>query len=267
MVISLSQYQKNPEDYTVSAISSIKAREILDSRGNPTVEVDVHCEDGSFGRAAVPSGASTGEHEAIELRDNDGRRYLGKGVEKAVRNVNRVIAPKLAGMDASSQSALDSLMIELDGTPNKSKLGANAILGVSLAAARAAADSLGIPLYRYLGGVTADTLPVPLMNIVNGGAHADNNLDFQEFMIVPLGFGSFRDAIRAGVEVFHNLKSILKKKGIRPRSATRRVRPIAQIERGGGRVHIGGHCKGRIQDWPGRGARSRRGVERILQER
>lgn len=213
MVISLSQYPQNPEDYTVSAITSIKAREILDSRGNPTIEVDVYCEDGSFGRAAVPSGASTGEHEAIELRDNDIKRYLGKGVEKAVKNVNRVIAPKLIGMDASSQSALDGLMIGLDGTPNKSKLGANAILGVSLAAARAAANSLGIPLYRYLGGITADTLPVPLMNIVNGGAHADNNLDFQEFMIVPLGFGSFRDAIRAGVEVFHNLKSILKKKG------------------------------------------------------
>jgi len=197
----------------VSAITSIKAREILDSRGNPTVEVDVYCEDGSFGRAAVPSGASTGEHEAIELRDNDNKRYLGKGVEKAVRNVNRVIAPKLIGLDAYSQSALDSLMIELDGTPNKSKLGANAILGVSLAAARAAANSFGIPLYRYLGGVSADTLPVPLMNIVNGGAHADNNLDFQEFMIVPLGFRSFREAIRAGVEVFHNLKAILKKKG------------------------------------------------------
>ena len=197
----------------MSAITSIKAREILDSRGNPTIEVDVYCEDGSFGRAAVPSGASTGEHEAIELRDNDVKRYLGKGVEKAVKNVNRVIAPKLLGLDAYSQSALDGLMIELDGTPNKSKLGANAILGVSLAAAHAAANSLGIPLYRYLGGITADTLPVPLMNIVNGGAHADNNLDFQEFMIVPLGFGSFRDAIRAGVEVFHNLKSILKKKG------------------------------------------------------
>jgi enolase len=197
----------------VSTITSIRAREILDSRGNPTIEVDILCDDGSFGRAAVPSGASTGEHEAIELRDNDNKRYLGKGALKAVANVNRVIAPKLIGLDASSQSLIDGLMIELDGTPNKAKLGANAILGVSLAAARAASDSLGIPLYRYLGGVTANTLPVPLMNIVNGGAHADNNLDFQEFMIVPLGFKSFREAIRAGVEVFHSLKAILRKKG------------------------------------------------------
>lgn len=197
----------------MSTIAAVKAREILDSRGNPTIEVDILCADGSFGRAAVPSGASTGEHEAIELRDNDRKRYLGKGVENAVRNVNKVIAPKLTGLDASSQSLIDGIMIDLDGTPNKSKLGANAVLGVSLAAARAASNSLGIPLYRYLGGITADTLPVPLMNIVNGGAHADNNLDFQEFMIVPLGFTSFREAIRAGVEVFHNLKAILKKKG------------------------------------------------------
>ena len=197
----------------MSTIAAVKAREILDSRGNPTIEVDILCADGSFGRAAVPSGASTGEHEAIELRDNDKKRYLGKGVENAVRNVNKVIAPKLTGLDATSQSLIDGIMIDLDGTPNKSKLGANAVLGVSLAAARAASNSLGIPLYRYLGGITADTLPVPLMNIVNGGAHADNNLDFQEFMIVPLGFTSFREAIRAGVEVFHNLKAILKKKG------------------------------------------------------
>ena len=213
MVISLSLYSNLPEDYTVSAIASIKAREILDSRGNPTIEVDILCDDGAFGRAAVPSGASTGEHEAIELRDNDARRYLGKGVLKAVRNVNRAIAPKLIGLDVSSQSLIDGLLIELDGTPNKSKLGANAILGVSLAAARAASDSLGIPLYRYLGGISANTLPVPLMNIVNGGAHADNNLDFQEFMIVPLGFKGFGEAIRAGVEVFHSLKAILRKKG------------------------------------------------------
>jgi enolase len=213
VVISLSLYSNLPEDYRVSTITSVKAREILDSRGNPTIEVDILCDDGSFGRAAVPSGASTGEHEAIELRDNDNKRYLGKGVGKAVKNVNRLIAPKLRGLDVSSQSLIDSLMIELDGTPNKSKLGANAILGVSLAAAWAASDSLGIPLYRYLGGITANTLPVPLMNIVNGGAHADNNLDFQEFMIVPLGFKSFGEAIRAGVEVFHNLKAILKKKG------------------------------------------------------
>jgi len=197
----------------VATIASVKARQILDSRGNPTIEVDVMCDDGSLGRAAVPSGASTGEHEAIELRDNVKKKYLGKGVEKAVKNVNKTIAPKILGMEVTSQRSIDEIMIGLDGTPNKSKLGANAILGVSLAAARAAADSLWIPLYRYLGGVTANTLPVPLMNIVNGGAHADNNLDIQEFMIVPIGFTRFSDAIRAGVEVFHNLKSILSKKG------------------------------------------------------
>ena len=197
----------------MATIYSVRAREILDSRGNPTIEVDVRCDDGSFGRAAVPSGASTGEHEAVELRDGAKDRYLGKGVQKAVNNVNKKIAPKLIGLDVSSQGEIDRLMIDLDGTPNKSKLGANAILGVSLASARAAANSLGIPLYRYLGGISANTLPVPLMNIINGGAHADNNLDFQEFMIVPVGFGSFSDAIRAGVEVFHNLKTILKKKG------------------------------------------------------
>lgn len=197
----------------MATIASVKARQILDSRGNPTIEVDVMCDDGSLGRAAVPSGASTGEHEAIELRDNVKKKYLGKGVEKAVKNVNKTIAPKILGMEVTSQRSIDEIMIGLDGTPNKSKLGANAILGVSLAAARAAADSLWIPLYRYLGGVTANTLPVPLMNIVNGGAHADNNLDIQEFMIVPIGFTRFSDAIRAGVEVFHNLKSILSKKG------------------------------------------------------
>lgn len=197
----------------MATITSVKAREILDSRGNPTIEVDILCDDGSFGRAAVPSGASTGEHEAIELRDNVKNRYLGKGVEKAVRNVNKTIAPKIIGIEVTSQYLIDETMINLDGTPNKSRLGANAILGVSLAAARAAADSLWIPLYRYLGGITASTLPVPLMNIVNGGAHADNNLDFQEFMIVPLGYSSFSNAIRAGAEVFHNLKAILKKKG------------------------------------------------------
>lgn len=197
----------------MSGIVSVQAREILDSRGNPTVEVDLICADGSFGRAAVPSGASTGEHEAIELRDNVKKRYLGKGVEKAVKNVNKTIAPRIIGTEVTNQKLIDETMINLDGTQNKSKLGANAILGVSLAAAKAASNSLGIPLYRYLGGVDANTLPVPLMNIVNGGAHADNNLDFQEFMIVPLGFKSFSEAIRAGVEVFHNLKAILRKKG------------------------------------------------------
>lgn len=197
----------------MAKISTIKAREIIDSRGNPTVEVDVTASDGAFGRAAVPSGASTGEHEAIELRDTKSQRYLNKGVQKAVKNVNEIIAPKIKRMDVSSQKKIDEKMIKLDGTKNKSKLGANAILGVSLAAARAGAASEGLPLYRYLGGKSAVTLPVPLMNIVNGGEHADNNLDFQEFMIVPVGFKRFKEAIRAGVEVFHNLKATLTKKG------------------------------------------------------
>ncbi|MEM7007996.1 MAG: phosphopyruvate hydratase [Thermodesulfobacteriota bacterium] len=197
----------------MALIEAILAREILDSRGNPTVEVDIICDDGSFGRAAVPSGASTGEHEAIELRDKVKKRYLGKGVQKAVQNIHDKIAPKLIGADVTAQYDIDQLMLRLDGTANKSKLGANAILGVSLAVAKAAANSLYIPLYAYLGGISANTLPVPLMNIINGGAHADNNLDFQEFMIVPLGFTRFSEAIRSGVEVFHNLKSILGKKG------------------------------------------------------
>ena len=197
----------------MAIIEEILSREILDSRGNPTVEVDVICDDGSFGRAAVPSGASTGEHEAIELRDKVKKRYLGKGVQKAIRNIEDIIAPKLIGADVTAQFEIDQLMLRLDGTANKSKLGANAILGVSLAVAKAAANSLYIPLYAYLGGISANTLPVPLMNIINGGAHADNNLDFQEFMIVPLGFTKFSEAIRAGVEVFHNLKAILGKKG------------------------------------------------------
>ncbi|MGE5443364.1 MAG: phosphopyruvate hydratase [Ignavibacteriales bacterium] len=197
----------------MAKIISVKGREILDSRGNPTVEVDVKCDDGSFGRAAVPSGASTGEHEVLELRDGDKKRYLGKGVQKAVKNVNVVIAAKIVGMDVTSQTDIDNIMIQLDGTQNKSKLGANAVLGVSLAVSKAASTSTGLPLYRYLGGVSASILPVPLMNIINGGAHADNNLDIQEFMIVPLRFNLFSEAIRAGVEVFHNLKVILKKRG------------------------------------------------------
>lgn len=194
-------------------IISVKGREILDSRGNPTVEVDVRCDDGSFGRAAVPSGASTGEHEALELRDGIKKRYLGKGVQKAVKNVNTVIAPEVLGKEVTSQTNIDNAMIQLDGSKNKSNLGANAILGVSLAVSKAAANSKRLPLYRYLGGVSASVLPAPLMNIINGGAHADNNLDIQEFMVVPLGFDSFSEAIRAGVEVFHNLKVTLKKKG------------------------------------------------------
>jgi enolase len=194
-------------------IEVIVAREILDSRGNPTVEADVILSSGAIGRAAVPSGASTGEHEAVELRDGDKSRYVGKGVLKAVDNVNEVIAPELEGMDASDQRELDSTMCELDGTPNKSKLGANAILAVSMAASRAMADELGVHLYQYLGGFTASLLPTPMMNILNGGAHADSNVDFQEFMVMPVGASSFSEALRWGVETFHTLKGVLKKKG------------------------------------------------------
>ena len=197
----------------MTEIISIHAREVLDSRGNPTVEAEVALAGGSFGRAMVPSGASTGEHEAIELRDGDQERFLGKGVTQAVDNIVARIAPAVLGMDASEQSALDAAMLELDGTANKSQLGANAILAVSLASARAAADAHGLPLYRHLGGVGATTLPVPLMNIINGGAHADNNLDIQEFMIVPAGLPGYQEALRAGVEVFHHLKKLLKKQG------------------------------------------------------
>jgi len=196
----------------MSAIIDIVAREILDSRGNPTVEVDVTLESGFGGRAAIPSGASTGEHEAVELRDGDKKRYLGKGVQKAVANVNERIAPELIGMDALDQISMDQILIDLDGTPNKSVLGANAILGVSLACAKAAASYLSLPLYRYLGGVYAHQLPVPMMNILNGGKHADNNVDLQEFMVVPVGAPSFREALRMGTEVFHHLKAILKEK-------------------------------------------------------
>ena len=195
-------------------IKSIHGREILDSRGNPTVEVDVVLENGMMARAEVPSGASTGIYEALELRDGDKSKYLGKGVLKAVENVNEIIAPAIIGMDAADQQALDKFMIELDGTENKSKLGANAILGVSLAAAKAASMAFEMPLYRYLGGVNAVTLPVPMMNIINGGAHADNNVDFQEFMIAPVGANCFQEAIRMGAEVFHNLKAVLKARGM-----------------------------------------------------
>ncbi|MHB1418464.1 MAG: phosphopyruvate hydratase [Bacillota bacterium] len=198
----------------MTTIIDVYAREILDSRGNPTVEVDVHLESGAIGRAAVPSGASTGAYEAVELRDKDQNRYLGKGVLNAVDNVNSNIAPEVVGMDALDQVGLDHLLVELDGTHNKSKLGANAILGVSLATAKAAAIALGQPLYRYLGGVSARELPVPMMNILNGGQHADNNVDIQEFMIMPVGAQSFAQALRMGTEVFHNLKAVLKDKGL-----------------------------------------------------
>jgi len=196
------------------SIEFIQARQILDSRGNPTVEVDVILEDGTLGRAAVPSGASTGEHEACELRDDDKKKYLGKGVMNAVDNVNDIIAAEIIGHDPREQEAIDQMMIELDGTPNKSKLGANAILGVSMAVAKAAAEASGLPLYRYLGGSAARVLPVPMMNILNGGKHADNNVDFQEFMIQPWGFDTFSEALRAGVEIYHALKKVLHKAGL-----------------------------------------------------
>ncbi|MCB1241447.1 MAG: phosphopyruvate hydratase [Akkermansiaceae bacterium] len=197
-----------------TTIISIKGREILDSRGNPTVEVDVELEGGAIGRAAVPSGASTGEHEACELRDGDKARYLGKGVTKAVAAVNDRLVEELLGIDATSQSLIDKIMIELDGTTNKSSLGANAILGVSLAAARAAATQLGLPLYKYIGGPNAKVLPVPMMNIINGGAHSDAPIDFQEFMIMPKGAPTFREALRYGTEIFHSLKKVLKDRGL-----------------------------------------------------
>ncbi|MDD3089703.1 MAG: phosphopyruvate hydratase, partial [Candidatus Omnitrophica bacterium] len=190
-------------------IKAVKGREIIDSRGNPTVEVDVLLQDGSLGRAAVPSGASTGEHEAVELRDGDKSRFMGKGVSKAVNNVNTELFEAVKGMDAAKQDKLDKKMIDLDGTPNKGRLGANAILGVSMAAAKAAAISAGEPLFRYLGGKKANILPIPMMNIINGGKHADNNVDLQEFMIMPIGASSFSESIRMGTEVFHNLKKLL----------------------------------------------------------
>lgn len=195
-----------------TTIIDVLAREILDSRGNPTVEVDVMLEDGTLGRAAVPSGASTGAYEAVELRDDDPKRYKGKGVTKAVENVNETIAAEVIGFDAVDQAGIDLTMIDLDGTPNKGKLGANAILGVSMAVARAAARALDLPLYRYLGGTGGRLLPVPMMNILNGGKHADNNMDIQEFMVMPVGAPNFAEALRMGTEVFHTLKSVLKKK-------------------------------------------------------
>ena len=198
----------------MSYIEEVVAREVLDSRGNPTVEVEVYLDDGSVGRAIVPSGASTGAFEAVELRDGDASRYLGKGVLQAVSNVNDIIADEVIGMNPFDQAALDKLLLELDGTPNKAKLGANAILGVSLAVARAAAESLGLPLFQYIGGVNGKVLPVPMMNILNGGKHADNNVDIQEFMIMPVGATSFREALRMCAEVFHNLRTVLKGKGM-----------------------------------------------------
>jgi enolase len=198
----------------MSIITEVRGREILDSRGNPTVEVEVYLESGHMGRASVPSGASTGVHEALELRDGDPSRYLGRGVKNAVKNINEVIAPELIGRDALNQKNIDRILIELDGTPNKSRLGANAILGVSLAVAKAVANFLEMPLYRYIGGTNASILPVPLMNIINGGKHADNPLDFQEFMIVPAGAPSFKEALRMGAETFHTLRKVLQNRGL-----------------------------------------------------
>jgi enolase len=198
----------------MTTIIDVHGRQILDSRGNPTVEVEVRLESGAEGRAAVPSGASTGTREAVELRDGDPKAYLGKGVLKAVRNVNKTIAPKLIGFDATEQAVVDRLLIDLDGTENKGKLGANAVLGVSMAVARAAAESCGLPLYQYIGGIGGRTLPVPMMNILNGGSHADNNVDIQEFMVMPVGAKSFAEALRMGAETFHNLKKVLKGKGL-----------------------------------------------------
>ena len=197
----------------MSIITDVYAREVLDSRGNPTVEVELYTESGAFGRGIVPSGASTGEHEAVELRDGDKSRFMGKGVTKAVDNVNKLIAKEIVGYDVTDQRAIDQAMIKLDGTPNKAKLGANAILGVSIAAARAAADELEMPLYNYLGGFNAHVLPTPMMNVINGGAHANNDVDFQEFMIMPVGASSVKEAIRMGSETFHNLKAILNERG------------------------------------------------------
>jgi len=197
----------------MSYISEIFARQILDSRGNPTIEVDVITDEGAIGRAAVPSGASTGIHEAVELRDGDKKKYGGKGVLKAVANVNNILVPALLGYDVADQTGIDALMIQLDGTPNKGKLGANAILAISMAVAKAAAEEASLPLYRYIGGTNAKTLPIPMMNILNGGAHADNKIDFQEFMVMPVGAASFSEGLRWGVEIFHALKSVLKKKG------------------------------------------------------
>ena len=198
----------------MSIIKNIKGREILDSRGNPTIEVEVWTESGGYGRAGVPSGASTGAFEAVELRDGDKSRYLGKGVQTAVDNVNNIIAPELIGRDSTEQVLIDKILMSMDGTDNKGNLGANAILGVSVACAKAAADTLGLELYQYLGGVNAKTLPVPMMNILNGGQHADNNVDIQEFMVMPVGAVNFKEALRMGAEIFHSLKSVLKNKGL-----------------------------------------------------
>ena len=251
----------------MTAIIDIVGREILDSRGNPTVEVDVRLEDGSFGRAAVPSGASTGAHEAVELRDG-GKRYGGKGVEKAVAAVNGELFEALCGMEAEEQVRIDAAMIALDGTPNKARLGANAILGISLAVAKAAAAAANLPLYRYVGGAKAQVLPVPMMNIINGGVHADNPIDFQEFMIMPVGAKSFREGLRMGAEIFHTLKKALHDAGHNTNVGDEGG--FAPNLKKSGRspdLHFQGGGKGRLQTGRGHLFRARSGFDRILQKR
>ena len=245
-------------------IQKLVAREVLDSRGNPTVEVDCLLRSGALGRAAVPSGASTGEHEAAELRDG-GKRYRGKGVRKAVAHVNDVIAPALRGRDARDQAAIDHCLIDLDGTPTKRKLGANALLGASLAVAKAAAAEAGEPLFRYLGGKRAVTLPVPMLNILNGGAHADSSVDLQEFMVVPVGAASFADGLRMGAEVFHTLRDVLHERGLAYRSRRRgRLRPQPRLESRSAGADPAGHRAGGLQTRPSDRHRARSGVERVL---
>ena len=249
----------------MSVIEQVWAREILDSRGNPTIEAEVILEDGTQGRAAVPSGASTGENEAVELRDGDKLRYLGKGVLKAVENVNEKITYELEGLDVLDQTQLDAKMIELDGTENKSNLGANAILAVSLAAARAAASFLELPLYRYIGGPNAKTLPVPMMNILNGGAHADNNVDVQEFMVMPVGAENFTEALRTGSEIFHNLKNVLKSKGYSTGVGDEGgFAPESAVERGSDRNNSGSDRQSGISCGRKCDACARSGSQRIL---
>ena len=252
----------------MALIDAIHAREILDSRGNPTVEVEVLLSDGQIGRAAVPSGASTGEHEAVELRDGDKGRYLGKGVQKAVDTVIDQIAPALIGFDATDQRSIDQAMIDLDGTPNKGKLGANAILGVSLAVANAAAASADLPLYKYLGGPNAHVLPVPMMNILNGGTHADTNVDFQEFMIVPIGAETFSEGLRRGVEVYHDLKSVLQAKGLSTGVGDEGgFAPNLPVQPCRPRPDPGSHQERRLHPGQGHRPRPRRRLLRVLQGR
>ena len=252
----------------MASIEAVGAREILDSRGNPTVEVEVALDDGTIARAAVPSGASTGAFEAVERRDGDSARYLGKGVEEAVNAVIDEIAPELIGFEATEQRLIDGALIDLDGTANKGKLGANAILGVSLAVAKAAADSADLPLFRYLGGPNAHVLPVPMMNILNGGSHADSNVDIQEFMVAPIGAATYREALRTGVEVYHSLKSVLKSKGLSTGLGDEGgFAPNLRQQPRGARPDPGRHREGRLHARRRPGPRARRRRDRVLQGR